>query len=74
MDTQTGVLMGKYNRQSHLEDLRVGGRLILKWMLKKYDGWGRGLDSSGARGGKVAGCFEHGNEPSVSMNCNEFVD
>ena len=32
--------------------------------------WG----SSGVREGKVAGCFEHGDEHSGSMNCREFVD
>jgi hypothetical protein len=66
--------MGKYKRQSHLEDLRVGGRIILKWILKKYYGWGLGLDLSGAREGKLAGCFEHGNEPSGSIKCGNFVD
>jgi len=66
--------MGKYKRQSHLEDLRVGGSILLNWILKKYDGWGGGLHSSGAGEGKVAGCFEHGDEPSVSIKCGDFVD
>jgi hypothetical protein len=30
---------------------------------------GRWVDSSGSRSGQVAGSFEHGNEPSVSVIC-----
>ena len=38
MDTQTGGLMGKYKRQPHPEDLRVVGRIILKWILNIMGG------------------------------------
>jgi hypothetical protein len=30
--------MGKYKRQSHLEDLRVGAKIILKWNLNMMGG------------------------------------
>jgi hypothetical protein len=33
-----------------------------------------GLDSSGSRQGPVAGCCEHGNEPSGSIKGGEFFD
>jgi hypothetical protein len=32
------------------------------------------IDSSGSGQGPVAGSCEHGNEPSRSINCGEFVD
>jgi hypothetical protein len=35
---------------------------------------GHGLDSCGAGQGEVVGCCEHGNEPSASVDCREFLD
>jgi len=35
---------------------------------------GCGLDSSDLGWGQVAGCCEHGNEPSGSIKCGEFLD
>jgi hypothetical protein len=32
------VLVGKPEQKSHQEDLNVGGRIILKWILEKWDG------------------------------------
>jgi hypothetical protein len=32
------VLVGKPEVKKHLEDLRVNGRIILKWIFKKWDG------------------------------------
>ena len=34
---------------------------------------GRGMDSSGTDKGQVAGCCEHGNEPSVFVKCGELL-
>jgi len=37
------VLMGKSERKNHLEDPGVDGRILLKWIFRKWDG-GHGLD------------------------------
>jgi hypothetical protein len=31
--------LGNLRERDHLEDLGIDGRIILKWILKKYDGW-----------------------------------
>jgi hypothetical protein len=57
--------------RDNLEDLGVDGRIILKWIFKKWDGkvwtefiWFR-------IGG---GTIECGSEPSDSIKCGEFLD
>jgi hypothetical protein len=44
----------------HLEDLDIGRRIILKWILKKYDArvWS---EFNWLRMGSVVGCCKHGN-------------
>ena len=46
--------------------------MLLKWILKSVEGLG--LDLSGSGQGEVAGCCEHGDEPSGYVNCGEFID
>jgi hypothetical protein len=46
---------GNLKERNHLEDLIVDGRIMLKWILRKYDG--TGLDKSGSVQGHVAGYF-----------------
>jgi hypothetical protein len=33
-----GVLVGRGEEKSHLEDICLDGRIILKWVCKKWDG------------------------------------
>jgi hypothetical protein len=32
------ILVGEPEGKNHCEDLDVGGRIILEWILKRYDG------------------------------------
>ena len=60
---------GDVMESEHLEDLGVGGRIVLKWIFRKWDGeaWTGFL-------WQVAGACECGNEPSGSIKCGEFLD
>ena len=57
-----------------MEDTGVDGRIILKWIFKKWHG-GHGLDWFTSEQGQVASCCEHGNEPSDSKkkNARQFL-
>jgi len=33
------VLWGNPRKRGHLEDLGVGGRIILRWIFRKWDVW-----------------------------------
>jgi len=57
----TGFWWGNLREGNHLEDLGVDGRIILKFIFKKWDG-DLGLDLSGLGYGQVAGSCECGNE------------
>ena len=48
-------------------DPGVEGRIILRWIFRKWD-------RSGSGQGQVAGTCECGNEPSGSLKCEEFLD
>jgi hypothetical protein len=37
-DVHTELLLGKLRERDHLEDIGVEGRIILKWIFKKWDG------------------------------------
>ena len=69
----TGFQCGTLRKGDHLENPDVNDRLILKWILDKWDE-GHELDRSGSGQGQVAGSCECGNEPSGSIKCGEFVD
>ena len=42
-EEHTGLLWGNLRERDYLEDPGVDGRIILKWIFRKWDG-GRGLD------------------------------
>jgi len=42
-----GVLVGKPEGKNHLEDPGVDGRIILRWIFRKWE-WGHGLDRCGS--------------------------
>jgi hypothetical protein len=47
----------------------------IKWILQRLGGmvW-YGLDRSGSELGPVEGSYEHGNEPSGSLKCWEYIE
>jgi hypothetical protein len=59
--------------RNHLRDPGIDGRIILRWIFRKWD-VGYGLDQVGPRRGEVAGTMACGNEPSGSIKCGEFLD
>jgi hypothetical protein len=42
-----GFCLGNVKVTDHLEDISIDGRIILRWILKKWDGT-HGLDSFGS--------------------------
>jgi hypothetical protein len=55
-----------------LEDPGLDGRIILRWIFRKWD-VGHGLDRSGSGQGQVTGICKCGNEPSGSVKWGEFL-
>jgi len=55
--------------EDDLEGVSVDGKIILKWVLKKFFGSMDWIDLP-----QVVSSFECGNEPSVSVKCGEFLD
>jgi hypothetical protein len=54
-----------------LEDPYVDGRIILRWIFRRWDGW-HAMDWYGSGYGRVTGTCKCGNEPSGSIKCGEF--
>jgi hypothetical protein len=64
------VLVGDPEGKRHCEDLEVGRRIILRWILEKLERvvW------AGFIIGLVTGCCETGNEPSGSIKLREILE
>jgi hypothetical protein len=60
-------------KRDHLEDPGIDGRIVLRWIIKKWD-VGHGLDQAGSGQGQVAGTCDCGNEPSGPIKHKEFLD
>jgi hypothetical protein len=45
--------------------------MILKWIFRKWDGYG--MDWPGSGQGQVTGSCECSNEPCGSIKCGEFL-
>jgi hypothetical protein len=61
-----GLRLGNLRERDHLEDTGLGGEIILRWVLRKWD-VGTWTRSSWLRKGTGGGTCECGNEPSVSI-------
>ena len=72
-EAYTGFWWGNIRGTDHLEDLGVGGRIILKWIFRKWD-VGVRTGSSWLMIGTGASTCECVNEPSDSIKCREFLD
>jgi len=67
------VLMGKPKQRGYLEDLRVDGNKILKWILKKWNGRACYI-LSGTWEGYTSGSHEHGAEESRSIKGGKHLE
>ena len=68
----TGFYWGNLRERDHWGDLDVDGRIVLRWIFGKWEGWR--LDGVGSGWGQMAGTCEYGNELSGSIKCGEFLD
>ena len=66
----TEFLWGSLRERDHLEEPGVDGRIILRWIFRKWDG-GMGWIWLSIRPGGAF--FKCGNKPSVSIKCGEFL-
>jgi hypothetical protein len=71
-EVHKGFWWGDLREGDHLGHTDVDGRIILKWICKKWDGAWTGL--SWLRIGHMASSCECGNEPPGSIKCGEFLD
>ena len=59
--------------RDHWGDQDIGGRIILRWIFRKYEGV-VGTGWNWLRIGTDVGACEYGNELLGSIKCGEFLD
>jgi len=62
----TGFWLGGPKGRDHWEDIGVGGTIIFRWTLGRWDRWGQ-LYLAGSGQSLMASFCNHGNEPSGSI-------
>ena len=67
----TGFWLENLRERDYLEDPGVDGRIILKWIFRKWDGV-HGLDRSGSGQRQIAGTCKCNNETLGYIKCGEF--
>jgi hypothetical protein len=73
-EVHTGFWWGDLREGDHLEDPGIDGRIILKWIFKKWDGGSMDWIDMAQDRDRWRGCCECGNEPSGSIKRGEFLD
>jgi len=74
-EVHTGFWCGNMRERDHVEDPGLDGRIILRLILRKWDGRGcTRIGSIWLRMGQMAGTCEYGNKPPGSIKCEEFLD
>jgi hypothetical protein len=69
----TGFWWGNLRERDHLEYPGVNGRIILRWIFRKWD-VGAWMGLIWLRIGMGGGHCECGNEPLGSIKCGEILD
>jgi hypothetical protein len=72
-EVYTGVWWGYLRERYHLEDLGVVGRIILKWIFRKWDEGMEWIDVAQDRG-RWRALVNAVIEPSGSIKCGELRD